>query len=489
MKKFLILSIFVAYQTVLTAQLNSLWHDLSSLNIKSDREFIMSDKKGATSYLLCQKEISAISAGKVTIVQIDSTVHHKVQTQGFPIFNTFIASNTDESGMTYICKVHENPENIKPYGKQLIKSIHFNKNTLDYTDKTLFKVNSPKEQVITIINRDSIQYLLTFEKQQMEISVYGFNSDTLHFKKSYKLKDGTEENKFFERVFNDTVEGGSFSSSVNTGKLFLIDGVFHIIVEYLEAQHHMVFDLSKDSFLIEKLPLALISSGSASEFNKITGQLVDNKLFQLHQIDQVFCLGIYDLATKVRLKTYPYKQWIVNPIKNSPFYLDIVAITKNDELKNSKAFFKELSSTLLAIEVSDKDDFYYIKMGGINISEGNNYDPHNMLFQQQMNRNMENAIKNVPAPIRSGGFRSVPNSDLFLLSKPANEVYFYLKIKKSDLSFAPGMIDLPKSALDVERKKLFENRVFTSPDFNVMGKKGFGYYNKSTKKFVLNVEK
>jgi hypothetical protein len=491
MKKILILSIFAAYQTILTAQLNSLWHDLSSLNIKSDREFIFSDKEGTTFYLLLQKEDGAFSDGKANMVQVDSTLHHKAMSSDFPRLNALLAYTIDNDGMTFVCKVNKNSDNTKPEGVQLIKSIHFNKNTLEHTEKTLFEINAPEEQIVTFMDKDSIQYLMTFEKQLMEVSFYSFDSEKLHFRKSYKLQGNIEEKKFFERVFNDTVEGGSFSSSANTGKLFLIDSTFHIIVEYLEAQHHLAFDLTKEHFSIEKLPLALISSGSASEFNKITGQLVDNKLFQLHQIDQVFCLGIYDLTTKVRVKTYPYKQWIANPIKNSPFYLDTTAITKSDELKNSKAFFKELSSTLLALEVSDKDDFYYIKMGGINLSEGNNYYP-NILFQQQqlqMDRNMQNIIKNAPPPIRSGGFRALHNNELFLISKPANEVYFYLKLKKSDLSFVQGVIDLPKSELDAERKKLFENKIFASPDFKIKGKKGFGYYNESTKKLVLKMEK
>ncbi len=493
MEKILILLLSVAFQNALLAQITTKTIDLSAYKVKSDREYVVADKHDDSMYLFFQKDKSAFGEPKMSVIQIDSNAkifQNKDLEKSFPRLNALITTLSNDNGLNYIYRTNKNGLSEKPEGVQLIRNIRLDKKTLSQTDKTLFEVNYPSEEIISSINTDTIQYMMTFEKKANKVTFYGFDADTLRFQKAYSLPK-MDKKKFYEKVFDNTVEGKNFADMVNKGKLFLKENTFHLLIDHDECQFYMPFNLNQDSTYIKELPLAIKSavSLSATPDRKTTGQIMDNKIFQLHKLENVLCLGVYDLASLKRIALVEYKKGDTTTTKNSPFYLDDRVINKKNEIKNSNYFFNSLLMPLLAIEVVDKVDTYEIKMGGSNtIQSSNNMDflMQNMMFQRQMNLNMQSI--NPPPPIRAGGFRSLEVQPYLFIEGEVREVYFYLKLKKSDLSFAEETISPNMRELDKLRKILIENEQSLTPDFKFKDRDGFGYYDKTEKKFILNIE-
>jgi hypothetical protein len=497
MKKLLYFLVVLAFTNATYAQISTKSVDFTDYKIYSDREYIAPDKSDGSFYLFFQTDKKTFEKGKMTLFQIDSTskiIQNKELDLSFPRLNSLFLTQSNDSGLNYICRTNKMSPFSKPEGIQLIQNIFFDKKTLSHTVKTLFEINYPLEEIVSVINTDTIHYMITFETKANKINIYSFNFDNLKFKKTYSLPKMNTK-KFFEKVLDNASEAKEFANTINTGKFFFKDNIFHLLIDHEGHQYYMPFNLNRDTTSIKELDLALKSSVSLSSNvrRETTGQILDNKLFQLHRLENFLLLGVYDIATFKRLAIIEYKEGDTNTVKNSPFYLDEIAINKKNELKNSSKFYSNLNMRNLAIEVKAKEDNYEIKLGGVygsRQSNSRNFLMQDMMFQMDMQRWQINNMQriNPPPPIRTGGFRSVSNVLTFLEEEEPREVFFYLKLKKSDFTFANGTVYPNVTELDKLRKSLTVKEQLVTPDFKIEDRKGFGYYDKTKKAFILKIE-
>jgi hypothetical protein len=497
MKKLLYFLVALAFTNATSAQISTKSVDFTAYKINSDREYIVPDKHDGSFYLFFQTDKATFEKGKMTLFLIDSAskiMQNKELEFSFPRLNSLISTQANDNGLNYICRTNKTGLSNKPQGVQLIQRINFDKKALSQTVKTLFEVNYPVEEIVSVINTDTLYYMITFEKKANKINFYSFDTDTLRFKKGYSLPK-MESKKFFEKVLDNAGEGKEFVDMINEGKFFLKDNIFHLLIDHDTHQYYMPFNLNQDTTSIRELNLALKSSVSLSSNvrRETTGQIFDNKLFQLHRLENFLCLGVYDIATFKRLAIMEFKEGDTTTTKNSPFYLDEIAIIKKNELKNSNKFYSNLNMRYLAIEVKAKDDNYEIKLGGVygsRQSNSSNFLMQNMMFQMDMQRWQINNMQkiNPPPPIRAGGFRSVPILKPLIEEDEPREVFFYLKLKKSDLSFANGTIYPIVTELDKLRKNLTVKEQLVTPDFKLKDRKGFGYFDKTKKTFIFKIE-
>jgi hypothetical protein len=500
MKKILILLVSFALNVTLVAQLQKISLDLAKEGIKSDGEYILPDADSTAFYVFFQKDNGTFSEGKMTLIKVDTSskiLFKKVLSKTFPVISNFLKSSAGDKGIEIIYRTNKKAGSSKMEGIQIVKSLHIDKTTLEHTETSLFEINYPKEEILTFIERDTVNYLMTFDNKANKVHFYAFNNNTQLFQKTFSLKDVAGKT-FYKDVFADLVEGKDFATSSSKCKIFLQDSIFHCLIDHDSNQFYASFDLSKDSISIEKMPLALHSAvfitGNGEIDRETTGQVVGDKIFQLHRIQDLLCLGVYDLKSYKRLAIHEFKKGNLSIMKNSPYYLDNQIINKKDEAKNNKAFFKQLIANKLAIEVVDSNEVYQLKLGAVNFALAINNSPWNnntWFMQQNMERMMlqglQNAQRYAPPPIRSGGFRSIlkplPN-----IEEPIMEAYFYLKLNKSDLSIAKGDIIPPISPLSIFLKGLDDDK---KAFFKVKNKKGVGYYTTDfyDKKFVIKFEK
>jgi hypothetical protein len=501
MKKILILLVSLAFNVTLVAQLQKISLDLAKEGVKSDGEYILPDADSTAFYVFFQKDNGTFSEGKITLIKVDTgskILIKKVLPKTFPGVSTFLKSSAGDKGLEIIYRANKKAGSSKMEGIQVVKSLHIDKTTLEQTETSLFEINYPKEEILTFIERDTVNYLMTFENKANKVHFYAFNNNILLFQKTISLKDAAGKT-FYKDVFTDLAEGKDFATSSSKCKIFLQDSIFHCLIDHESNQFYASFDLSKDSISIEKMPLALHSAvfitGNGEVDRETTGQVVGDKIFQLHRIQDLLCLGVYDLKSFKRLAIYEFKKGDLTIVKNSPYYLDNQIINKKDEAKNNKAFFKQLILNKLAIEVVDSNDVYQLKLGAVNFALAINNSPwnNNMWFMQQhrdfmmQQTNYQNIIKNAPPSMSSGGFRSILQP-LPTIEEPIMEAYFYLKLNKSDLSIAKGDIVPPISPLSIFLKgRDDDKKVF----FKVKNKKGVGYYTTDfyDKKFVIKFEK
>jgi hypothetical protein len=504
MKNLSILFFLMVFHNALIAQLRTISVDLSNPKIKTNKEYVLADKNNAHLYITLQDGDNINTSSSMSLLKIDTSgkiINSKALHSEFPKLNRLLLDMEDSLNFYQFYRLNSADKGyqLKTKGVQVVKSMCFNKMTLEQTEKTLFTVNYPTEEFLITLKKDNDVYLLTYEKKSQKLNIYAFDAEKLQVKKTFSLPQNGVK-KFYDKVFDNISEGKDFTNSANMSKIFLDEKTLHFVFDYNETQYYMPVDLSKDTLTIKEiyLPLKSVVALSSNPKRESTGVFRDNKLFQLRLIDNVLCFGVYNVVSKERIKTatYEYKKGEMSTPKNSPYYLDNVEIDKKDDLTNQGKFFNELSSMLIGLEVTEKDNFYELKLGGVNVTRFSRLDGfddfHTRFMMQQQDRGLQNAIKYAPPPIRTGGFRSIPNFKSFVFEEElTNEAFFYLKLNKLDFSIAEGKIAAPNSSSEKEftkvLKKLSLEEKKITPIFKMKDKKGFGYYDENTKKYILKI--
>jgi hypothetical protein len=292
MKKILILLSIIAFQSALQAQIRSQKIDLIDSKINSDREIVVADSQDSSIFIFFQKDREeSYPNGKLTLLKVNNgskILLTKELPPEFPRINNLLTTTTNDSSIFYFYRANKVGKKSKMDGMQLINCIQLDKNMLEPKIKMLFEVNHPQEKFIGFVSKDTVQYLITLDNKAKKVAFYGFDANQLKSKKVYSLPEIIEK-KWYEKALNNIGEGTDFETMAQPNKIFMEDNIFHLILDYNKNQYYMSFDPAKDSATHTQMPLALKSSVSYSSnpLEETTGQIIDNKIFQLRHIEEV----------------------------------------------------------------------------------------------------------------------------------------------------------------------------------------------------------
>jgi hypothetical protein len=486
-----------------TAQVTKTVINLKDLKIKTNREYPVYDSINDCLYVFFEKKSNGFNSPKTSLLKLNShneVVSFKELSKGFPSLSSIVGSSFSNSDI--VLYTQESVDNTTYF----YNSIILKTDSLSWKTNKLRKFSKNINEILGLSIQNKSNYLIVKSNfNQGSVQFFELQPDTLILVKKYSFTKEQNE-KLKELTSKNTGIVNAFTDCSNINKIYKKGNVFHIIKDYQsnkwQDQTHIVFDLTKDTFHIMNNANTFFSTSYTydnSMKHKTAGTILNDLSFNIHALTDVgMILNVQDAYSKKVLQKIEYLEKTKIQPRNSGLYIDNKEDINTDTLKAAKEFFKKLhkSKNDLAIYVEEQADAYVLKVGAVNTHSTKFYYYYNDPFW--FNRTLQ---QQQPVKLPSG-FRSVikPNFDFMnFMEEDFTEIYFLVKLNKSDLSIREE-IEKPKmNNLISEKYELNKNAVigsiygdayiFTSPIFKYKGQNCFGYYDSGMQRYILVFER